>query len=228
MTGLFGKSYQTLICPKENVYFQRVHSFQRGIKLDPTVVGVAPVNSGHVFPWIGATCVRPLCLEPLWGSNTKMDLLLGPIGFFDDERERLGIYRMNGHREQTQTCSLAERIATKHEVSRRGWTTSHTGGRRQLPPIKKDQANFSRPLWPIKRDALQHSLSSRPIVCLFSTFAYRYLSKGYHLLQNDYRYRSEIKSKTIGLYQITDVTDLYKIENNKSAKKLQTLQTLQF
>ena len=49
----------------------------------------------------------------------------------------------------------------------------------------------------------------------------------YHLLQNDYRYRSEIKSKTIGLYQITDVTDLYKIENNKSAKKLQTLQTLQ-
>ena len=31
----------------------------------------------------------------------------------------------------------------------------------------------------------------------------------YHAGQNDYRYRSEIKSKTIGLYQITDVTDLY-------------------
>ena len=31
----------------------------------------------------------------------------------------------------------------------------------------------------------------------------------YHQRQNDYRYRSEIKSKTIGLYQITDVTDLY-------------------
>ena len=30
----------------------------------------------------------------------------------------------------------------------------------------------------------------------------------YHAGQNDYRYRSEIKSKTIGLYQITDVTDL--------------------
>ena len=51
--------------------------------------------------------------------------------------------------------------------------------------------------------------------------------KKYHAGENDYRYRSEIKSKTIGLYQITDVTDLYKIENNKSAKKLQTLQTLQ-
>ena len=32
---------------------------------------------------------------------------------------------------------------------------------------------------------------------------------GYHQRQNNYRYRSEIKSKTIGLYQITDVTDLY-------------------
>ena len=42
----------------------------------------------------------------------------------------------------------------------------------------------------------------------------------YHQRQNKYRYRSEIKSKTIGLYQITDVTDLYKIENNKSAKKI--------
>ena len=31
----------------------------------------------------------------------------------------------------------------------------------------------------------------------------------YHPAENDYRYRSEIKSKTIGLYQITDVTDLY-------------------
>ena len=31
----------------------------------------------------------------------------------------------------------------------------------------------------------------------------------YHPGQNKYRYRSEIKSKTIGLYQITDVTDLY-------------------
>ena len=49
----------------------------------------------------------------------------------------------------------------------------------------------------------------------------------YHPGQNKYRYRSEIKSKTIGLYQITDVTDLYKIENNKSASKLQTLQALQ-
>ena len=29
----------------------------------------------------------------------------------------------------------------------------------------------------------------------------------YHLRENDYRYRSEIKSKTIGLYQITDITD---------------------
>ena len=34
-------------------------------------------------------------------------------------------------------------------------------------------------------------------------------SQLYHAGQNDYRYRSEIKSKTIGLYQITDVTDLY-------------------
>ena len=34
------------------------------------------------------------------------------------------------------------------------------------------------------------------------------LREDYHLHQNDYRYRSEIKSKTIGLYQITDVTDL--------------------
>ena len=50
----------------------------------------------------------------------------------------------------------------------------------------------------------------------------------YHPAENDYRYRSEIKSKTIGLYQITDVTDLYKIENNRSASKLQTLQALQF
>ena len=33
--------------------------------------------------------------------------------------------------------------------------------------------------------------------------------QSYHAGQNDYRYRSEIKSKTIGLYQITDVTDLY-------------------
>ena len=32
----------------------------------------------------------------------------------------------------------------------------------------------------------------------------------YHAGQNDYRYRSEIKSKTIGLYQITDVgKDVY-------------------
>ena len=31
----------------------------------------------------------------------------------------------------------------------------------------------------------------------------------YHAGQNDYRYRSEIKSKTIGLYQITGVTVLY-------------------
>ena len=30
----------------------------------------------------------------------------------------------------------------------------------------------------------------------------------YHCRQNDYRYRSEIKSKRIGLYQITDITDL--------------------
>ena len=34
-------------------------------------------------------------------------------------------------------------------------------------------------------------------------------NQSYHAGQNDYRYRSEIKSKTIGLYQITDVTDLY-------------------
>ena len=34
-------------------------------------------------------------------------------------------------------------------------------------------------------------------------------TRKYHAGQNDYRYRSEIKSKTIGLYQITDVTDLY-------------------
>ena len=57
--------------------------------------------------------------------------------------------------------------------------------------------------------------------CMFGLFF------SYHPGQNKYRYRSEIRSKTIGLYQITDVTDLYKIENNKSAKKLQTLQTLQ-
>ena len=31
----------------------------------------------------------------------------------------------------------------------------------------------------------------------------------YHARENDYRYRSEIKSKTIGLHQITGVTDLY-------------------
>ena len=58
----------------------------------------------------------------------------------------------------------------------------------------------------------------RHLLCMGSSHVDRF---------NDYRYRSEIKSKTIGLYQITDVTDLYKIENNKSASKLQTLQALQ-
>ena len=33
--------------------------------------------------------------------------------------------------------------------------------------------------------------------------------KKYHLGQNDYSYKYEIKSKTIGLHQITDITDLY-------------------
>ena len=31
----------------------------------------------------------------------------------------------------------------------------------------------------------------------------------YHSTQNNYSYKSEIKSKTIGLYQITGVTVLY-------------------
>ena len=30
----------------------------------------------------------------------------------------------------------------------------------------------------------------------------------YHLAENDYSYKHEIKSKTIGLHQITDITDL--------------------
>ena len=33
-----------------------------------------------------------------------------------------------------------------------------------------------------------------------------FLRTAYHLLQNKYSYKSEIKSKTIGLYQITGVT----------------------
>ena len=32
------------------------------------------------------------------------------------------------------------------------------------------------------------------------------VANAYHLLQNHYSYKSEIKSKTIGLYQITGVT----------------------
>ena len=45
---------------------------------------------------------------------------------------------------------------------------------------------------------------------VFGTLLFHLLSfQLYRAGQNDYRYRSEIKSKTIGLYQITDVTDLY-------------------
>ena len=39
-------------------------------------------------------------------------------------------------------------------------------------------------------------------------FAHEVHLFGYHLWQNDYSYKYEIKSKTIGLHQITDITDL--------------------
>ena len=120
----------------------------------------------------------------------KCDLRILPFGC-SEELISIG-HRLRQDRHDRKSLHDEERL---HMCSVRGWR--HAARHPSLARSRATIKTFPYTCVVLCLDNC-NKFVNRELICL-----------RYHAGQNDYRYRSEIKSKTIGLYQITDVTDLY-------------------